>query len=977
MAGSIRDTLDQIQQFQYNPSAIARASLQSLSDAYSGDLTVVDPSNPFISLVEMSAVMVAAAMEKNEVNTRKQYPQAAQTVDDLYLHMSDKDYVNRFAIPAEAQFTFVLPKDELINKMVLDASTGIRKVVIPRNTQFTIADTVFSMQYPIEIQQLQHGGLQVIYDTDQVSPLQALESNAISWELRRNGSTDYLAFSLSVQQVQIVSVISPINIAKTWSLVLQYIDQYNYARVYHENADGTWKELAITHTPQVFDVMSPTCVLKVDEVNKRLQCVIPQIYTVSGQLSRRIRVDLYTTKGVVNLDLSNYGMGDTAIVFQSWDTSDDKTYSAPLNTLTEKYAFCQDSVVGGQDELAFLDLRANVIDNTTGPNDIPITHVQIASALQRDGYELVTNVDNITNRTFLATKPLPDPTNTKLITAAGAMNATVSLSLNDLAQHAYAIDNATSVTLTPDALFKDVNGVMQLVSDVELETLNALSNEQKALIVTNGLYRYTPFHYVLDNSGSEFAVRPYYLDDPSVITKLFVSENATTQLQVGTGQYDIVRTVTGYKLRILTSSTDTFQALDDDVVFVQLAFTPQGENSQAFINGTLVGKDTTGKERYYEFDLSTTFDVEFDEALNTHYLQLSRFFMFTTEPRLTGAPLTTTFDIVYSTTQPMDTGWSSAEVDTMLGRFLLPANVVGITHEQLKVKFGDALDRLWARSRSVIDTIQYATWSVDVPAVYSSDVYQRDPVTGSAITIVDGKPTYTVLHHKGDPVLNDDGTPVYQFRAGDLRLDANSQPIPINERGMTRQIDFMLIEGVYKFGTDSSAVAYRSQLLSVLLGWLTQDLEQLESQVLEQTDLYFYPKQTVGSINVLNGSNLKTTIEAGQSLLLSLQVPPNVYTNETLKASLKSTAIKTISTALQQTTVERSQIVKQLLDLFGEDVYDAKLSGLGGTADMDIFTVLDASTRCSLRKKLVAQTDESLIVQEDLTVDFVQHGLTS
>src|SRR6185312_2129596 len=681
----------------------------------------------------------------------------------------------------------------------------------------------------------------------------------------------------------------------------------------------------------------------------------------------------YTTKGLVNMVLDNYEIANFIVKFQAFDQYDETAYTVPLQSLTAIFAYSTSTLNGGSDGLSFDTLRAQVINNSVGPKKTPISNIDLQDALADLGFTVVTNIDNITNRTFLASRTLPQPVNSTLLTPAGTSNATVSFSLDSLSAHSYVVDNTASqnaMTLTPDALYQDVNGVVSLVSDAEIAMLNALPPDQKALMITDGNYLYTPFHYVLDSSNNGFAVRPYYLDDPVIQTKLFISDNDTTLLQVNvSSNYEIIRTTTGYKVRVQTGSGATFQALKDDQIYVQLSFVPEKEKDRAYLAGTLIGYDSTGKERVYEFDLSSNMNVDANDCI-----QLTKFLMFTTEPRLVGSPLLQDFDIVFATTAVMDTQWVSAEVDTVLGRAFLPLNAVGITHESLRVQFGTSLSTLWARARSVISTQVYQTYDADIPATYQADVYQRDPVSGAVFTIVNGQPQYTILHHKGDAVTDANGNPVILHAKGTLVLDAAGAPIVANPRGMTRQIDFLLIEGVYKFATDSAAQAYRSQMIDTLLTWMTGALAQLNAQLLEQSNLYFYPKKTLGQVDVMVGASLKTTIEAGQSLELALYVDKSVYNNADLRTRLTLTATQIIAMQLTAPQVSRDSIEEALKIAFGNDVIAVDLTGLGSAAqNLPLFTILDDSIRASLRKKLVALTDNSLVLMEDLTVNFIVH----
>ena len=98
----------EIAKYRYNAAGIQRVVLTNLRELLNGEYDIVDATSPFVMLMEASCVNTAAFMVENFANNRKQYPAAAQTVDDLYLHMSDKDYIDRFASPATTRFSLLI-----------------------------------------------------------------------------------------------------------------------------------------------------------------------------------------------------------------------------------------------------------------------------------------------------------------------------------------------------------------------------------------------------------------------------------------------------------------------------------------------------------------------------------------------------------------------------------------------------------------------------------------------------------------------------------------------------------------------------------------------------------------------------------------------------------------------------------------------------------------------------------------------------
>jgi hypothetical protein len=209
--------------------------------------------------------------------------------------------------------------------------------------------------------------------------------------------------------------------------------------------------------------------------------------------------------------------------------------------------------------------------------------------------------------------------------------------------------------------------------------------------------------------------------------------------------------------------------------------------------------------------------------------------------------------------------------------------------------------------------------------------------------------------------------------AGDVMTDASGAPIPGGQRDLERQLDLMLIEGAYYFATDSAATSYRQELVNTVLAWLLNDLAPMQQVLLEQTKIYFYPQATMGDIYVINQNGLKVGIPAGQAFQLTLYVSAQTAQNPDLTAQLENAAINTLNTQLQNATFAVDAAQDALKTVFGSDVIAQQLEVITGAVNMPVFTVVDESTRCGLKKILVAQGDDSLIVSEAVTVIFTPY----
>lgn len=972
MDNTVASRLGDVSKYMYNPAGIQRAAVALVPAITNGEIEFVDPSNPVVMCIENSSINTAAWMIENAALTRKQYAAAAQTVEDLYPHMSDKDYIDRFAVPTTGNFIFFFGKDEILSKLVADSSnSGVRKVVIPRNTYVTVNDTVFSLQYPIEIRQMAHGGLQIVYDVEELSPLQTLSTNLIDWKIiTAADGTELLAFSVEMTQFKINSQTGSVTTATGFVQTIGTTDQFFFGRVFQKNNDGTYTELQTTHTEEIYDPATPTAVFTVLDGAVRVK--IPQIYLTTGQVSGSLRIDIYETKGVLSLNMITYRPEQYVIKYEAYNPSEKDEYVAPLTTLRINSMMSNSLINAGRNSLTFDELRKRVISNAIGSPDLPVTNTQIEASLERDGYTVVKNIDNITNRAFLAARPMPDPQASELITAAAAGISTLSTSVEAALQISTIVDNGDIVTIKPETLYKSVNGVIELVSDSEIAALNAMEPDQKAIAANNGNYMYTPFYYVMDSSSNEFSLRAYHLDTPIVASKSFVGENDTTLLQVGTDQYSIMRTATGYVVEIQTKSSDEWKALSDSEVFVQMAFIPTGDVDRAYVQGVLMGKTDTG-ERIYHFPFDTTWRIGSDNEI-----QISSFLMYNSTPRNVDMPLLKDFDVLYSTNTPRGPQWVMSEIDAKLGYFLLPEDTYAITQESFSIQFGHFLKYLWSRARTIVGDANYEKWAVDVPATYAADVYKPDPVTGNAFTFdSNGNIQYTKLHLAGDPVLDADGQPVYKYRAGDIKLDAYGNPVVIATRNLVRQMDMFLIEGSYALATNQVTADYREYLRATVVDWLTEDLPAMGDNLLEQTSLFYYPITSVGLVKVLFSNGLETYLDAGQTFRCTLYVSSSVYNNYELRATLTTNTIKTVASQLAQRVVSMSNITDALKSSYKDDVISIEFSGLGGNKNLNVVTIIDDAQRLSLRKLLITRNDETLGLEEGVTVDFVLHERAS
>lgn len=964
----IASLMTDIEKYKYNPSAIQRRILDHLQDITNGKVDIVDPTNPFVFLLEASAVNTAAAINETNIALRKQYPVLAQTEEELYRHMTDKDFITRFSTPAKTEFTFLIQYRHMLGKMLEDEYNGYKKLVILPNTEFEINGLTFSLQYPIEIRYYPSNVLQIVYDNTNLSPLQTLSTNIIPHEVRKDSSQlEWLYFNVEASQFKIDTVYTPIQASSTFYKEIQFTDRYYFCRVFQKTnaTKNKWVDLKVTYTDQVYDPFTPTAVLKV--LGNRLFVYIPQVYINQQMVDGSIRIDVYTTKGNINVNMANYNIKSFNTKLKAIDKERDiSIYSNAMND-TMFVAYNDKLVTGGSNGLNFKTTRELVINNAIGPYQLPITNVQLAATEHTSNFKIIKNVDVVTNRIFLATRKLPNPTNPSLVTAANITIGTLILNLEQIADYYNVANNEERMTLLSNTVFKDNNGVLALNKE-EPEAIKSLSPLTIAEIINNSTYLYSPYYYVLDNSLNEFEVRAYDLDRPTINSFSFNEQNNTATVIVNTKNIKIEKIATGYKIRVTTESDSFYENLADDVVSAQLAFVPVNEEDHAYLNAVYVGKINSGnkQERVFDFYLDSNHDVD-----NKDHLYLTSFKMYSDEYLVTRAKLIQNFKLFY-TSKYIPANFKPSIADKLLGDFLMPDSIA-ITYETFNIEFGQSLKQLWSQARSVLGGAEYAKYAEDVPQLYDTDIYERDPETGAIFTIGnDGELNYNLIHKQGDVVYNGDEI-VYKHRKGDIVFDELGNPVIDTEFYTLRHVDLLLVEASYYFATQPIYEIYRREIAKTVTRWCTQDLADMNTKLLEQTKIYYYPQKLVGTISVKITNDVTVSIEAAQSFNLELYVSTDVYRNAYIRQSLENTTIVYLNDALKLRTVSISTMIYELRELYGDNVISIKLTGLGGDKNYETITLINDADSLSLRKKLIVKEDNTLAVAEDVNIKFIDY----
>lgn len=970
--GKVSDYLKQVKDVQFNPHGTKRVVTRALKDMTRGEYEFFDPTNPVVYAIECAVMLTTAAVQRNETLVRKQYPELAQSYEDLYNHMSDEDYMERFAKPNKASVRFLMSYDEIVAKSI-DDGTGVRKVVIPRDTVVTVDGLDLTIVYPVEIRIQPHGGMQIVYDASEQNPLYTLNTNVVPWRLvnmpdqaQELSHLKMVVMDVDFLQVTNKSYYDQLNSFTGFSKEFAFNDKYHHARVYMLKDDNSeWVEIGITHSEQVHDPMRVTATLQVLE--DTLKVSIPSIYFTRNMVYSNIRVDIFTTRGKLNLSLARYTPSSYEATWDDKRRKPEPVVSAIQNIDT--MLLMSESILNkGTNGVSFDELRRRVISNSVGNRDIPITPNQLETDMKDRGFDIIKEIDHITNRLYVATRGLESPTNGSVSTPLGCLVQPLRTTIGELLSVSTVKENGDRLTIESGTLFELRQGVLHVVDDRTKNDVLQGTLENMVTMVSDREFLYNPIHYVIDRTN-KLRTRGYYLDNPSILSKEFIAENASTGLEIITLRYGMSKTPTGFKIVIYSKRSDNTKELVGTKFKLQLRYKPANEQVYAYIDVPFVGLSELD-EMLFEADLHTSFDV--DDSDN---IVFTNFTVNTPDPVITYCPLETKMELIYIIEDYHVEDIRRTEIDRATSQFYLSDESYGVMHEAINVHFGYALKDVWSRSLTVVDERNIARYDRDVPLLWDEDQYERDPLTKAyklEYNEETGLITTVKLYNKGDQVVYD-GVPQFKARAGDPKLDNYGRPIPLSNRQTAIITDLLLFEGAYYFADERSAITTRNEAIENIVNWVVNDMSGVKERLLENTAIMFKPKQNIGWVDVYVNNATETSISSSQRFNIKVYMNANTYDNYSVRADLERMAKEIIVSELSNRTVSVINMAKRIKDAAIEGVIDVSVYGLGGDADYDVITTKDATVSLSLAKKIDILSDQTLTVRDDIDFEYVKH----
>lgn len=785
-------------QLYANPLLIQDKQLSLFEQHVFDGKSVLDGNNVFTFGLEMGATLAAGIVNEMANSFQSLYPARAQTMSDLYRHLSDYDYVDMYSTPAETSVELLFERNFLIDNAPADKDEeGSFKIVIPEFSTFTIGEHKFGIHYPIEIKlrkAYKSDGVTVDYDkcmfhciwnTDTVNPLYRLTTNILEHRMYQRGGLHFLCISIPIHQFT-VDIKKEDSVSSTGFIKrYQYTNRFYAIRIFH-HINNQWVEIAETLSDVIYNPQVLTANVKVLSDIKTIEVSIPQSYFTAGIVGNRIMCMIYTTEGAINVDIRNYSIDQFDASFLIDDTIIDDTYSAFLKRIPYLQILpLSTRISSGSNGKTFEEMKNRVM-NSIGGDDLLVTPKQLEAHLKDIGFKISRYVDNVTDRIYIASKEITDGTGS--IIGAGNFMTTIDNKMLgaawnrnngsiDIGNYEYLrkLTN-TSYMIMPPAIFRydEATDSMIMLDNAERKKLLYDSNGNLKLdTINSATYTYTPFHIKLVTDNELPMAGAFDLMKPIVSNVTFKAENKATSSQVsmyGNVIQHVDNGAGGYKLTVVLYKSDDLnsvsiingvEASSSVENIIVLLRTHSSVGSPIFLKGEYIGLNEEGKEEI-EFNINTNYIIDSNDTIDVGFSTISE--NVVTSSNNPYVFLTQDYELLFfadkSVVANAENALTESNSQSNIPRSVIKNNMVWLATQSMTIKLGESISSLRTNVFMTLTGKQYESYPSTEFATYASDVYDRYLED----VMKDGK----VIHEKGELKLDENGKPIIKKYAGEV-----------------------------------------------------------------------------------------------------------------------------------------------------------------------------------------------------------------
>jgi hypothetical protein len=938
-----------IDEIRYNPTKIQSAILNAIEVGNNGTITLTDPTNPFIMLMEANVSLTNDALQESIVNLRRTYPSLAVKPDDLYHHLSDIEAVNMYGVPAEATMLFTINmKDFLENGYDSD---GKISMIIPEFSTVVVSNTTFTILNDIKISYFK--------DSEKINVEQLISSNEISIKdigvLRSTiivdeNNNSWLRFETLVKQTKRFVVEDTIITGMGFKKELIINDQYYVSNVFVKNVTtgNQWRKINISHSDIVFDPMIPTIHIKV--IDNKVLYNVPEIYLLNNTISGSIRIELYDTKGQIRLNIHKIDISEFNLTLGDVGKNEMTAVSENIMTLASSRVILD----GGRNQRTMEELRTTIIENTTGINTLPITRNEIDEKASYNGFKISSVLDIITDRYFIANKPIADPLDNNVKVKMDLFLNRIGLIASEHVTNKFInIVDDEKLVIRSGTVFVNKNNIVTPLDNTEYINLRNLTNELLTNTLADTKYFYTPFYYIMDTVNGIVNCKTYDLDIPELNNVRIMSKNVG-DISANVEKFTAYTTATGFTLVFTSVGNSAYNDIDPTYIRAQLGIKLPNTEDRIYFYTTM-----DPVTRYLKFKIDTNFYIDDKEHmsiingfsnLNNKRIELNSeisIILYTVDPNIIRNPYTVTDEIIFDT----------------------DVNIMALSKEHLDLSLGKELKYLWNNISTDYTERKYKKYLDDIPLYYTEDIYDvdengntfeiiTDPVTGEE-TI-----NYFIIHKVGDPMLDNDGNQLYKHRIGDVIHDDLGNPIIDLYSGIIRYLDVFMLEYEFELDLTTYYSDYKNNVMNLIRLYIDKNMEDLNSRMLDNTAIFYSPDRSNKSTEITVGLNKYLIHNVIKPTVTLYVLDSSPLVNDDIN-NIRGTIGIIIHRHLDTGEINLNNIKEDIITTFGNTVKGVSINNIDGGIGLELFKITSSSSKLTIGKKV------SYDVKKDIFIEYM------
>lgn len=953
-----------------NPMRIASLALTEIENRLGGTKIIADPNSAFCHLLEFGSSVSASVINMMDEKLPTIYPKRAESMEDLYNHMSDFDYLSMYSTPSRTMLRLTMAKKFLINNAV-KYNENYKLLRIPANTVFMLGKYPFGIYYPINILINSYTNtFTVIYDTGETNPLHELSTNVIEKYDTSYRGLDYLIIDFPIYQFAKSTVEESLVAEAGFTKRINYNNDFYALRLFSYK-NGKYTELSQSQSKMVYDATVPTAIIRVLPDDKKIKITIPQIYFDKDMLGSKLLIEVYTTLGELEINTSNITDANIGVTYTVGER-EDGTYSAIFKNLPfdNILTLSSDLITGGSNALTVSELRDRVVNNTLYDR-VPITEGEIANYMKDNGFYIKKYLDNVTDRQYHAYRVIRDSSGSVIPSLTVPLQLKVSYATDQ--QHSpYLYHNAdNSITILPTALYEfdsDTGAAVPLTDD-ELDNLNNLTKSELASTLNTNQYLKTPFHLRVSVNDQYPQVTSYDLYTNSVDKVIFDEDNYEMAEKMMTFSASVSHSTVGkYTVNMTVFKSDEVASLPESAIKIYIAVLSNAGNWIGTEAEYVRDNTVTGRTEY-KFDIPTNYHLTLDNEIGVNFPESYSGDLI--QEQLIN--LTHDFYVVFMIDR---TNVSSTlkEPSANIVRGVpesLTTMYVALSRQHLTITLGSSLSDVIRNDVEVSSTLtKYATYSSDIAKKYDEDVYEYDE--NGVLKYHDdgaGNLNLILLHQAGDEVVDEDGNTVYLHKKGDIIYEGGN-PVVDTNRDNLYYISAMFMDAKVFFSDRVSETEFVTSMYSTLEGYF-DSIRNIQDQLLERTNLFFRCVRSTGIANINRGDGVADKQNIEMSFKIVCYVPSYVKQSETIQDQITEMTCSAIEDAIDSRTISMLDIFTEVKSKMSDYIDHFDLLGVNNDTTLQTFVITDEDSQPSVARKLELTDDNVLSLNKQIEIQYV------